>query len=142
MIKVNVTNHARRFKVSLAGLKRAAVFVLKRFRIRSGELNVLLVCDREIRRYNRRFLHRDRPTDVIAFQGECLRRVQAPFLGDIVISLERAKKQAALYKSTFKREAYLYLIHGILHIMGYDDRAKAGRRRMEILQASFLERIL
>lgn len=142
MIKVNIANRTRRFKISPAGLKRAALFVFKRFRVRSGELNVLLVTDRVIRRYNRRFLHRDRPTDVIAFQGERPGRVKTPFLGDIVVSLERAKKQAVLYKSTFKRETYLYLIHGILHLMGYDDHTKPARRRMEILQSSFLEKAL
>lgn len=108
------------------------------------ELSILIVNDKAIRGFNRVYRGIDRPTDVLAFSAmegpflprkrpEVVRGLQSgPYIiGDIVISAERARRQAAEAGHTVKRELWLLLIHGILHLLGYDHEAsKKEARRM------------
>ena len=78
---------------------------------------------------NLEFLHRDQPTDVLAFES-----------GEIVVSSDTAIRNARIFKTKPLYELYLYVVHGVLHIIGYDDRTKKQRERMQkkaddILQA-------
>ena len=89
----------------------------------------VFVSDQEIRRYNKRYLLHDRPTDVIAFPD----RPGAPrsgFLGEIVVSLDTARRQAEEQGHPFLREVEVLTIHGPLHLIGYDDRNPRKRREM------------
>jgi len=61
------------------------------------------------------------------------------FLGDIVISVDAAKRQAGYFNSTFERELKLYLVHGVLHLLGYDDETRAASRKMWKRQNEFLK---
>ncbi len=88
------------------------------------QVDVNLVSDNEIKEINRKFLGRDRLTDVIAFsleEGEAFPREEVPLIGQIIISAETAKKQAGRYKNSFKEEIYLLIIHGLLHVAGWEE---------------------
>lgn len=91
------------------------------------EIGVLLVSDRRISELHRRFMQIAGPTDVITFQH-----------GEIVISVETAQRQAAAFGSTLEHELRLYLVHGLLHLHGFDDRESGDRRRMEAVQTRIL----
>jgi probable rRNA maturation factor len=92
---------------------------------------VLLVGDRAIRRLNRTYLNHDHPTDVLAFsQQEGFPSPERHLLGDVVISVETAARQARAHGHSLAREVALLLIHGILHLVGYDDATPKARRRM------------
>ena len=94
------------------------------------EINVVLVADRRIRRIHQDFMGLDSSTDVITFQH-----------GDIVLSVETARRQATQYRSNLTHEVQLYVIHGLLHLCGYDDRTAAGRGEMNRLQEEMLGRL-
>jgi len=84
-----------------------------------------------MKRLNRRYRKSDRGTDVLAFET-----------GDIIISIDAAHRQAKGFGSTPSRELKLYLIHGILHLLGYDDeKGLAQRKRMTKRQEELLERV-
>ncbi|MCZ6479043.1 MAG: rRNA maturation RNase YbeY [candidate division NC10 bacterium] len=105
----------------------------------SDEVSVLLVDDRAIRRLNKVYLNHDRPTDVLAFpQQQGLPSPQPHLLGDVVISVETAARQAKEHGHSLPHELALLLIHGILHLVGYDDSTPATRRRMWTEQARLL----
>lgn len=101
-------------------------------------LSIVLTDDRKIRVLNRDYRRKDKPTDVLSFsmlEGEC-GDVVPDSLGDLVISLETARRQAREYGVTLKAELHRLVIHGILHLCGYDHEgvsaAEANRmRRME-----------
>ena len=99
-----------------------------------GELNVIFITNREIRRINKRYLRHDRNTDVVAFPypqalpAKCTAR-HAPF-GDVFVSVNQAAIQARALGHSLLWELLTLSIHGTLHLMGYDDRAPADRRRM------------
>lgn len=95
----------------------------------------MLVNNREIRRLNARYRKKDRPTDVLAFQTNGLPGVGDRILGDVVISVEQAKKQAKERGRAPEDELETLLIHGILHLLGYDhersEREAKIMRRLE-----------
>jgi rRNA maturation RNase YbeY len=96
----------------------------------ASELSVSLVGDDEIRDLNRRYRQRDRPTDVLAF---ALREGAYPSvgnaLGDVVISLDTARRQAGLRGGDLVDEVDRLLVHGILHLAGYDHEISPREER-------------
>lgn len=100
-----------------------------------AELSVLIVDDAEIRTINRDYLGRDKATNVISFamqEGEGA-GIQPGLLGDVVISAETAARDAADAGLPYTNELNFLLLHGILHLLGYDHErgSEADARRME-----------
>lgn len=94
--------------------------ILKREQVK-GRINIILVDDKAIRRLNKKFRKKDKATDVLAFpMGE------EGILGDIAISRETAKKNAKRYGASYKRELKRLVIHGVLHLLGYDHGKRMG----------------
>jgi len=115
-------------------------------KLKNHEVIVTLVDDTYLRRLNKRFLGRDTFTDVIAFPMEESssppvkgHKSSTIILGDVVVSVQRAKLQAAGFKHSFNQELALLIIHGTLHLLGYDDikatdAAVMCQKEQEILQ--------
>ncbi len=103
--------------VNLVRLERVANLLLSAAGARERELNVLLVDDERIQEINSKWLERDRPTNVISFQGE------GEVLGDIVVSVETAGREAAAAGTTMQCRLERLLIHGLVHLMGFDHEA-------------------
>jgi probable rRNA maturation factor len=82
---------------------------------KEGKINVALVDDQEIRELNKRFRHQDRATDVLSFTMN-----EDGVLGDIAISTEAARRQARRYGWSYRRELKRLVVHGTLHVLGYD----------------------
>jgi probable rRNA maturation factor len=90
-----------------------------------SELSILLTDDAHIRELNRTHRGKDKATDVLSFPGA------APMLGDIVISVDTARRQAADYDAPLQNEINRLLIHGVLHVLGHDHHEPAERAAME-----------
>jgi len=129
---VVVGARGRRAPVLAARLARAARRLLRGLRMPDAELSVLLVSDRVMQDLNRRHRGRDRTTDVLSFaQLEGAAPPPAGLLGDVVISVDTARRQAAERGESLGREAERLLVHGLLHLLGYDhERSPAEERRM------------
>ncbi len=118
--------------VTSAEVERAAVTMLRTLHLPRAELSVLLCSDAEIHTLNRDYRHKDRPTDVLAFAlregagGE----LAGDLLGDVVISLETATRQAGERSATARDEVRMLLAHGLLHLLGWDHRTDAEDRQM------------
>ncbi len=107
---------------------------------KNTELSIRFVGDKAIAKMNEKYLHHSGPTDVISFpmREGSFSKLHAELLGDVVISAERAIAQAGQLGKCVSEELCLYVIHGILHLMGYDDIAPANRRRMEKKQEQWM----
>jgi probable rRNA maturation factor len=93
----------------------------------SGEVNVLLTGDSEIQRLNLQFRHKDKPTDVLSFPME-----EESAGGDIAISLQTARAQAAEIGHDLLTEVKVLILHGMLHLAGHDHESDRGQmRRLE-----------
>ncbi len=130
---VVVAARGRRVPVLAARLTRTGGRLLRGLGLRGAELSILLVSDPEIRRLNRRYRRANRPTDVLAFaQRDGPGGAPDGVLGDVVISVDTARRQAAAYGATLGQEGERLLIHGLLHLLGYDhERSAAEARRMQ-----------
>jgi probable rRNA maturation factor len=95
------------------------------------EVSVALVSDRRIAELHHRFLNQTGPTDVITFQH-----------GEIVISAETARRQARRFGTSLEHELRLYIVHGLLHLWGYDDKTPAGAAEMKRLQEKLVASLL
>lgn len=94
----------------------------------------MIVDNDEIQQINRDYLERDRPTNVISFamqEGEC-GGVQPQLLGDVVISAERAAEDAQEADIPFEHELAFLLLHGILHLLGYDHERGTAEQAAEM----------
>ena len=108
-----------------------------------AEVSVVFVDDAAIMNLNREYRGKDAPTDVLSFaqqEGEeLIDAYGAPVLGDIVISLERAVEQAESFQHSLERELAFLLVHGLLHLVGYDHdeefRGEMRDRQEALLQA-------
>lgn len=109
-----------------------------------GDITILVVDDGMIHEMNRDYRNVDRPTDVLSFpaaEGEELLSIPDVFLGDIAISLPRAKEQAAEYGHSLLRELTFLAVHGSLHLMGYDHMTDEDRAEMFDRQDRILEKM-
>lgn len=107
---------------------------------KESELSIVIVDDPAILRLNREYLHRSRPTNVISFPMGPSDFFPSPrILGDVVISIEAAQRQARQRRGKLEDEILFLLIHGILHLLGYDhegslaEKAKMEAKEQELL---------
>lgn len=91
------------------------------------EIHILLISDRRIAELHQKFMQIPGPTDVITFQH-----------GEIFISVETARREAKAQGTSLVHELQLYLLHGLLHLHGLDDREPAARARMQAAQEKIL----
>ncbi len=129
---VTVAMRGRRAPGLARRVGKSARRVLAVLGLPGAELSVLLVSDAEMRKLNRAYRGQDRATDVLSFsQLEGVGRV-AGLLGDVVISVDTARRQAAERGERIGAEVDRLLVHGILHLLGWDherSRAEADRMR-------------
>jgi probable rRNA maturation factor len=129
-------SEVKRSGVDTRRLKTDARKLLKAAGEEHAALSLSLVDDREIAQLNRQHRGKDRATDVLSFplyEPQELRRARMPerMLGDVVISVDTARRQAAEYDAPLQNEINRLLIHGILHVLGHDHEDAAERAAME-----------
>ena len=134
---VELANLQRRVPISPRRIARTARQALRSLGRADALVNLTLVDDALIRRLNRRFRRHDRPTDVLAFPLD----VPGPsrLWGEIVISAETAGRQARRLGIPVGLELDLLVVHGLLHLAGYDDREKDEARLMHQRERELLE---
>jgi probable rRNA maturation factor len=135
--KITVLNLQRKIRLDRDALQRFATEALRlclQIRRREPtdlqnllEISVLLVSNRRMSALHRQFLGRAETTDVLTFHH-----------GEIFIAVEMAREQARRFVSSFDREVRLYLVHGLLHLHGFEDRTPAQATKMRQMQSKIL----
>jgi probable rRNA maturation factor len=136
-LRVVVLNRQRRRRVNAARLRRVLSGAAEALDV-EGELALVLAGDRLVHRLNRDYRHLDRPTDVLSFPGDG----GEGGLGDIVISVETAARNARDRGRPLSQELDVLALHGFLHLLGYDHETDHGtmRRLENSLRRRFLVR--
>ena len=117
--------------VDPVGMKRFVRTVLRGEGFGEGAVTVVLADDATLRDLNARFRHRDRVTDVLSFPLGEEDEGGGTYLGDVVVSLERARSQAPRFGNDVETELARLVAHGLLHLLGYDHHRPADGRRMK-----------
>jgi probable rRNA maturation factor len=119
--------------------------ILTELGLLEAELSLLFVNDLQIQAFNRQYLHRDKPTNVLAFpmrKGE-FSTLHPHLLGDLVISVETAKRQSNRFGLTEIEMVILLMVHGVLHLIGYDhEETKKGAKEMAFKQKEIFQRMM
>jgi probable rRNA maturation factor len=119
-------------------LKKAVRAVLDGAGIRSAEISIGIVTDERMHELNRQYLHHDYPTDVLSFVMACDKKRKS-LEGEIIASSDYAAREAASYGWSGNDELLLYIIHGCLHLVGYDDTTAAAKKKMTEAETRFLK---
>lgn len=134
---VEVINRQRLHKIDRAEMACLGRAVLDQIKLSNCTATITFIRDRAMQHLNRDYRGKDQPTDVLAFayheSNENFESDELPeHLGDVVISVETAERYARELKLTFKREIEWLVIHGLLHLAGYDHETDNGEmRRLE-----------
>ena len=129
---------AKRWRIDTKPLKAAVIATLKKAAPHIvGEVAVVLTGDEEIRRLNKRYRDKDSATDVLSFDVDDGRSAGEPF-GDVVVSVETARRQARAYGAPLIEEVQRLIVHGTLHLCGYDHHERREAARMHGLTRRLL----
>jgi len=123
--------------VDLAKVRIACEQILADGNIHSGKINVVLVDSDTIQQYNRDFLQHDYPTDTISFPTE-YRRDEGYLEGEVLACTEVAKERAKEFGWTPEEELLLYVVHGMLHLIGFDDKTSEQQSVMQEQERTYL----
>ena len=133
---IRIKSNQRKQKLALKSIERRLRVLLERLDLPEAELSVLFTGERAMRRLNRTYRGIDRPTDVLSFpfREGAYGDVRPDLLGDIVVCVPVAERQSREDGETLPRAVDRLLVHGLLHLLGYDHeqggaRAAAMRRR-------------
>lgn len=136
-------------KINKKFLKKIVEIVFKNAKIKNkngAEIGIAIVGSGQMRNLNNKYRGKNRATDVLAFSaGKSFSPIQdkTGYLGDIVICLPVAKKQAKVKRHSLKKEMTILLIHGILHLLRYDhEKSKRKAERMEKIEMKLLRKYL
>jgi probable rRNA maturation factor len=133
-LSVAVSNHQRRRRVDTHALARIARYALDLVHDHNSQLGIVLVNDATIAKLNAQYHATSGPTDVLSFdygERQC----------ELIISVDRAIQQARRFHTTPARELILYVVHGILHLHGYDDQTSNDQRRMRAVERRLMSRL-
>ena len=141
-MEVSAENLQKKISLNLPQIVKIAKTVLQSEGIKESSLAIVFVTRQKISALNKKYLGKAHTTDVLAFDAREKSggaRKDEVFAGDIVISVDAAKRNAAMYGVPFTQELVLYIIHGILHLLGYDDHTpkdikKMRRKEQQVLQ--------
>jgi probable rRNA maturation factor len=141
---LEIVQHHVHPKVSVTRLRRQLQLCLNHLNLKQAELSVVLTSDAAIRELNRTYRGKDKPTDILSFGMREQRNPGDPLppddrvLGDLVVSVETLERQARERGIEVGEEAHFILIHGLLHLLGYDHDRVIDEKRMQSMHAQLL----
>lgn len=133
-MKIEINNRTKS-KLDLKLISQAINVFGRSRKISHKEISVAFVSDAEIKKLNRTYRSLNQATDVLAFAGE------GDFFGEIIIDYNQIKRQAGRFGNSAKREMVFILVHGLLHLVGYDDETEKAREKMIKLGEEFVKKL-
>jgi len=126
-------NNKTRSKIDLGLIRKITEKFLKYYKLKGKEVSIAFVGDKTIKKLNKKYRNKNYVTDVLAFAGE------NDYLGEIVIDYAQIKRQAKRFSGGVKKELIFILVHGLLHLLGYEDKTEKDRQEMERLGEEFIK---
>ncbi len=135
--RILIDSRQKKEKLNRASIRRDVRKALALLGLAGRELSLLLIDDAGIREINRDWLHRDRPTNVIAFsltEGE-FGGLNPGLLGDVAVSVDAARLEARDAGIPFEDALFYLVLHGVLHLAGYEHEGPGNKARARIMSA-------
>lgn len=132
-------------KVKEELVKKWVKEIFKFLKIKNAEISVAIVDNNTIKKINKKYRNKNKPTDVLSFEEKDLEKFPGSaknFLGEIIISFQKVVEESKEDKETIEETFKKLLTHGILHLLGYDhEKSKKEERKMLLLQEKILKKI-
>ncbi len=129
--------NSRHWHIDFSWLAKLEVILKKQFKIKQ-EISISLLTPAEIKKLNKVYRHKNKVTDVLSFT-----LADKLLLGEVLICVEQAKKQAKIKGHNLKRELQILTIHGILHLLGYDhERSEAEWKKQNKMETEILKKMI
>ena len=128
-------NNKTRSKINLNIVKKTTEEFLKYYNKKNYNVSIAFVGDVTIKKLNNQYRKKNKVTDVLSFQTDS----DDNFLGEIIIDYTQIKRQAIKFKTSVKKELIFILVHGLLHLIGYNDDTLKGAKKMDTLGNQFIE---
>jgi probable rRNA maturation factor len=139
MIRVSIACPQETVPIDRGQIRQIVRTVLEGEGIREGEISVAFVDNATIHQLNKRYLNHDEPTDVLSFPLS--EPNERRLTGELVIGAEVARDEAAERGHDAAAELALYVIHGLLHLCGFDDKTEANAKEMRARERHHLQQI-
>ena len=140
-MSILISNQQEEVKLNLSRIKREINKILKSLACSNSEISILFTSDEHIKNLNKTYRKKNRPTDVLAFsqnEGDSP-GINTNILGDVVVSTDTAKRQADERSHSVEKEIFILLIHGILHLLGFDhEKEKKDLKKMQSKEKELL----
>lgn len=135
MIQIELANHQSGYAVDTDRLIVATRSILEGEGIQAANISLAVVDDAKIHHLNRQYLDHDYPTDVLSFVLDN----ETSLIGEVIVSAETADRDCHQYGWSGDDELLLYVIHGVLHLVGYDDKQHDSERLMRERERYYLD---
>jgi len=140
-MRISVINLQKKIPIKESRIRRIVKQILLLQNRSEAELSLVFVNDSAIKKLNKTYLKKNHTTDVLSFDFKEKNQSKRLLNAEIIISLETALRNSNVFDVLLWDEIVLYLIHGILHLCGYDDRAVKDKQRMDKRQKYILSKI-
>ncbi len=152
-IVVQISRNFKDIDINLPKLKKLVKAVCSRFKLSKATINIAIAADSQIRKLNKQFLNRSSTTDCLSFdlsgddkKSGCRGETagpgkRTPRLFEIVVNAEKAVKQAGLRGHSGEAELALYITHGLLHNLGFDDSKQRAAKKMHKTEDEILQQL-
>jgi probable rRNA maturation factor len=136
-LAVQITNKgSEKIVIDIGKIEKIIRCIIDDGRKKLGEIDIVITSDNEILEINQKYLQHNYLTDIITFDYNTKSNVN----GDLFISCETVKRNAISYRQNFKKELLRVIIHGVLHLLGYDDKSEKERTYMRSLEDIYLKK--
>ena len=127
---ITVEDLQKRIPLKPQAILRAAKKILRHEKVKTADLSIVIVPDSRIKLLNKKYLNEVHPTDVLSFDFLSEERNPKQISGEVIISADTAVRNARIYHTSVHQEVLLYVVHGILHLLCYDDHDGEDIRKM------------
>jgi len=135
-MSITVINDNDKYEVNVKKVRDVIALVLKGEKHPKAEVSIKFCDNNYMQKLNKQYFNRNNPTDVISFPAE-----ESKYLGDILVSSEMAEQRAPEFDNSFQEELILYIIHGVLHLVGFNDINPFERELMQEKEEYYLGEI-
>ena len=139
MIKINCSIDSAFNEINTGVVRNIAKHVIKSQKIKDADLTFIFTSDELLSELKMEFFHKDQLTDVIAFRLNDYKDKLVD--GEVYISLPRAKENSLEFDQPYEKELSRLIIHGCLHVLGYDDQTSNEKKLMTSLEDEYLNKI-
>ncbi len=138
-ISVHIARNFKEIEVRLPELRKLAKAICNRFKLSKATVSIAIVDEAQIRKLNNQFLNSKSTTDCLSFDLSDSKEPQSPKLFELIVNGEMAVRQANLRGHSSEAELALYITHGLLHHLGFDDSKESQARKMHDMEDEILQ---